>query len=150
MAIDVDEMIEQGMTADEIRDIRDKVENKPYRKQGRYGNVARRTEYNGVMYDSKAEASQACELDVEMQQGRIAWWIRQVTIALGPDFKTRVDFLVCVRWNYIHDLPGVYAVEVKGVEAREFKKVRKLWPKYGPFPLHIVKRGDVEIIKGKQ
>lgn len=139
MAID-----EARMTPDEL---------KAYgtaKKKGRYGNVAKRTEYKGIKYDSQLEASYACELDVEQQQGRIRWVLRQVAIPLGPDFRTRVDFVVGERLCEYDYLAKVTAHEVKGVETREFAKVRKLWPKYGPFDLIVIKRGEVEIIEGKK
>ncbi len=139
--------IDRELTAEEAAWLK----GKPYRK-GRYGNVARKTEYKGVKYDSQLEASQACELDVELQQGRVDWWLRQVTIPLGPDFKTRVDFLVakpivCQNSNVA---THIFAIEVKGFETREFAKVRRLWEKYGPFDLKIVKKNSEETITGKQ
>ena len=132
MAIDWDKA---NVTAEEI-----------FRKQRQNKYRAKRTEYGGVMYDSKAEAEYAERLDRQQFVGVICWWLRQVTIPLGPDFSTRVDFLVA-DFNGLNRT--VYAVEIKGVETREFKRVRKLWPKYGPFPLRIVKKGNVELIGGK-
>ncbi len=113
------------------------------KKKGRYGNVARRTEYKGIMYDSKAEAAHAANLDSDE---RVIWWLRQVTIPLGPDFSTRVDFVVGLDWA--QNAFRVRAEEIKGVETREFAKVRKLWRKYGPFDLIVIKRGEIEIIEG--
>lgn len=150
MAIDVDEMIDQGMTTDEIRHIRDKVENHPYAKQPRKSKYnARRTEYNGVMYDSKAEAEEAAALDLDMRKGHLAWWLRQVWIPLGSDFRTRVDFVVGYRHASLYGFLRVYAKEIKGAETREFRKVRELWPKYAPFSLLIVKGGKTEVIPGR-
>ena len=99
---------------------------------------AQRTQYNGEWYDSKAEAEYAAQLDCNPS---VQWRLRQVVIPLGQDFKTRVDFVVGAM--------SVAAHEVKGVETLEFAKVRKLWPKYGPFDLHIIKGGNVEVIHGK-
>jgi hypothetical protein len=121
-------------------------------KRGRYGGVAQRTEYNGRKYDSKAEAEYAAQLDAMKAAGEIAWWLPQVSVPLGPDFKTRVDFQVAYIFTSM-SIPGplliVEAHEVKGKETREFAKVRKLWPKYAPFPMHVIKKGNVEIIEGK-
>lgn len=105
---------------------------------------AQRTEYDGVMYDSKAEAAHAAELNANPF---VKWWLRQVWVPLGPDFGTRIDFLVAL---YAGKVVKVVGEEVKGVETAQFRKVRKLWPKYGPFLLHIVKKGIVEVIEGKQ
>ena len=121
------------------------------RKPNRYGNRAQRTVYNGVAYDSKAEAEWAAELDFRVLSGQldVHAWIRQVIIPLGQDFKTRVDFLV-------FGAPGrCHAEEVKGKETDKFKKtVRRLWPKYGPCDLHVLKKQGTtwhrEVIPGKQ
>ena len=111
---------------------------------------AKPTVYNGVRYDSKAEARYAGMLDDSKAAGGPVWeWWRQVKIPLGPDFSTRVDFLVAEIYTSQHiagPLVTFHAVEVKGKETREFVKVRKLWPKYVRYPLHIVKGINVEII----
>ena len=97
-----------------------------HKRKGRYGNVAKRTEYNGVIYDSKAEAEHAQWLDWQVERGSVAWWLRQVfSSAPEPDFKTRVDFLVATQMAISFSV-AIEAHEVKGVEAREFKRVRKL------------------------
>lgn len=115
-----------------------------FRRGNKYDAV--RTEYNGVTYDSKAEARQALELDFELKCKFITSWERQVTICLGKDFKTRVDFVV-------DGLGGLHAREVKGVETPQFKTVRRLWKKYGPFPMVILKRKGNgwtrEVVNGK-
>jgi len=123
--------------------------------KGRYGGVAQRTEYGGRVYDSRAEAEYAAQLDMMKAASEIAWWLPQVPIPLGPDFKTRVDFLVAKLTTVIcfgglasHWALVIEAHEVKGKETREFAKVRKLWTKYGEFPLHVIKKGNVEIIEG--
>lgn len=117
------------------------------RKRNRFGNVAQKTVYNGVTYDSKMEAVWADHLDTEIRFGTILCWWRQITVPLGPDFKSRVDFMVFTA-------PGVCHVEeVKGVETARFKTVRRLWPKYGPCELHVMtKKGKTwhrEVIPGK-
>jgi hypothetical protein len=76
----------------------------------------------------------AQELATLVSAGSLVNYERQVPIALGDDFGTVVDFLV-------HETDDIrYAEEVKGYETREFKRVRKLWAKYGPCPLKILKR----------
>jgi hypothetical protein len=89
-------------------------------------------------------------LDDSKAVGGPVWeWWRQVKIPLGPDFSTRVDFIVAEIYTSQHiagPLVTFYAAEVKGKETREFAKVRKLWPKYVRYPLHIVKGINVEII----
>lgn len=151
--IDYSNLASHGMTDDEMRELRLRLGPRPYVKKGRYGNVAKRTEYGGVLYDSKAEAHYAANLDIEVAAGTVSLWLRQVTVPLGPDFRTRVDFMVIMPiWmaHFPNENQRVKFVEVKGVETREFRKARKLWSKYVPFPLHVIKRGEVEIIEGKQ
>ncbi len=92
------------------------------------------TRYNGVRYDSIAEADYAALLDIWMIGEHILGWLRQVTFQLGPDFKARVDFLV------IDNDMRCVAHEVKGHETKQFKTVRRLWPKYAPCNLVIAKR----------
>lgn len=109
---------------------------------------AQPTVYNGVRYDSKAEAKYAESLDLLLENGDIDWWLRQVTIALGvPENKYRVDFVVRCSMNRSgHDDVGVWAVDVKGVETATFRRNARLWARYGPFDLKIVKGGKVDRI----
>lgn len=104
------------------------------RRFNKYGAV--KTEYRGVKYDSKAEARYAMRLDLLVRANEIHSWQRQVTIQLGPDFTTKVDFLVFTKYG------AVEAHEVKGVETPRFRDVRRLWAKYGPCTLVIVKGSD--------
>ncbi len=108
---------------------------------------AKRTEYNGVMYDSAMEASEAARLDGQLGAGTIDWWLKQVWVPLGPDFRTRIDFLVGVTLHGVGF--RVHGIEVKGVETPEFKRVRKLWPKYGPFSLLVRAKKNGGWIEGK-
>jgi len=90
-------------------------------------------QYNGVTYHSKAEAIRAQQLDLLVRGGEIVRWDRQVAIQLGDDFHTVVDFVIV-------DKDGrTYAEEIKGFETKQFKTVRRLWMKYGPFPMRIMK-----------
>lgn len=117
-------------------------------KRNRLGNVAQRTVYNGVTYDSKIEAEWAAILTLEERGGMIHAWYRQATLSLGPDFKTRVDFLVFTASGVCH------VDEVKGKETERFKTVRRLWLKYGPCEMRVrtkrSKSWHCEVIPGKQ
>jgi hypothetical protein len=93
------------------------------------------TVYRGWRFDSKAEAEYAKVLDALKGNLHVLWWLRQVPIDLNEDDRYKVDFLVCY-----HD-GTLEAVEVKGMETDRFRRVRRLWLKYGPFPLKIVKKG---------
>lgn len=115
---------------------------KTARKPSKYRAV--KTEYNGVLYDSKAEAAYAEHLDLLARAGGIAWWIRQPTFRLGcPENVYKPDFLVVTD-------AGVYVVDVKGVETSKFKKDRRLWAKYGPCRLVIVKGKKSEYVDPEQ
>lgn len=93
--------------------------------------------YGNVLYDSKAERCRAEDLDLQIASGLIKCWDRQVRIQLGPDFHTVVDFAVENRDGRKH------VEEVKGVETQRFKLVRRLWLKYGPCPMLILKRTNI-------
>lgn len=98
---------------------------------------------DGIVYHSKAEMLMAQRLTVEKECGAIHCFARQVKVQLGPDFKTIVDFMVNEGFK------DQYAVEVKGVETPTFKTVKRLWQKYVPCPMHIVKRGKTaKVIEG--
>ena len=91
----------------------------------------RRT-YNGVVYASLTEARRAQVLDGG-SLCEILWWIGQPLFRLGcPENIYRADFLVV-------GLNGVWVEDVKCRETREFRRNVKLWRKYGPCELRVVK-----------
>lgn len=55
---------------------------------------ARRTEYNGRVYDSAHEAEVAQQMDFRLRAGDIRGWIPQVEFALPGGVKYRADFVV--------------------------------------------------------
>ncbi len=98
---------------------------------------ARRTEYNGVVYDSKAEASFAQCLDLlshaESPMCRVAWWIRQVKFYFPEPWGShRVDFLVHYSLDDTWDL-----IEVKGKETPDGKRRRKALEHYLGFKIRV-------------
>ena len=118
------------------------------RKPSKYR--AQRTEYNGRWYDSMAEALHAEQLDMCMKAGIIAWWLPQVPIMIGEpgiDKPYRVDFLVaeCPTFG---GLVEVHAEDVKGADTVSFRRHVKQWRLRGPFPLHVIRGDDTEIIEG--
>lgn len=94
---------------------------------------AKKAEYRGESYDSLAEAAYARHLDAEIERGAILWYLRQPKFSLGvPENVYRPDFLVIAEaW--------VAADDVKGTETAKFRRDRKLWLKYGPCPLRVVR-----------
>lgn len=111
----------ERITAEEYR----RLKGKP--KRNKYG--AKRTEYRGVRYDSKAEARFAMTLDCDKIAAPI--WFRQVPVQLDA-LSYRVDFLVIRNWG------AVDAYDVKGVETQRFRDIKKLWARHGPCPLIVV------------
>lgn len=87
-------------------------------------------------YPSLAQRDRAAELHLLVDAGDIFAVIPEVKMPLGEDFATTVDFLV-IGDDRQYD---IWVEEVKGVETREFRKVRKLWPKYAWCPMVIMKR----------
>lgn len=88
--------------------------------------------YRGRLYASKVERLYAEYLDDLVRTGVVHWWLRQVPIDLGEDDTYRVDFVT------MDD--NVIAIDVKGHETAEFRRHKRLWRKYGPFPLWIIRR----------
>lgn len=121
-------------------------------KQHKY--LAKPFEHNGRKYPSTAQAERAMALDGMVDAGWISWYLEEVPFMLGPDTKYRVDFLVfkslgedCSETKS-DSLCLVHAEDVKGFETMAFKKIRKLWAKYGPCELWVIKKGKVEIVEG--
>ena len=104
-------------------------------KRNKYN--AKPTQYRGWRFDSKAEANYARQLDIYQETGVISFWLRQTPIDLTENDRYRPDFLVV-------DATGdIYVVDVKGAETESFRRIRRLWLKYGPVPLKIVKKGRI-------
>ena len=107
----------------------------------KYG--AKKTEYGGVLYDSKAEAAHALRLDLLKAAGVVRGWERQVPIMVGEpgiDRPWKIDFVV----DYV--VEGKIAEEVKGFETTHFRRQKRQWAKRGPFPLHVIKGKTVKVI----
>ena len=98
---------------------------------------AKPTIYRGWRFDSKAEAAYAKHLDDQIKLGVVAFWLRQTPFDLTEDDRYRADFMVFETGS------EMYAVDVKGAETESFRRVRRLWLKYGQVPLKIVKRGRI-------
>tara|TARA_R110002012_G_scaffold79909_3_gene202945 strand:+ start:243 stop:629 length:387 start_codon:yes stop_codon:yes gene_type:complete len=98
---------------------------------------AKPTVYRGWRFDSKAEASYAMALDRDVADGSVSFWMRQVAFDLTEDDRYRADFVV------FKSNGEVYAIDVKGAETESFRRIRRLWLKYGPMPLKVVKRGRI-------
>ena len=69
---------------------------------------ARRTEYNGRFYASKAEANYAWHCDLAKKVGRVQFWLRQVPFDIPGHSRYYLDFMV------FEPEGKVIFVEVKG------------------------------------
>ncbi len=106
--------------------------------QSKYRNV--RTEYNGVAYASKAEATRAYELDLMVKADRIAWWIGQPKFRLGCPENVYVADALVIGYGEL------WVEDVKGVMTAKFRRDVKLWRSYGPCELRVIKGKKSEII----
>ena len=98
----------------------------------RYSNKynAKKTEYNGIKYDSKFEAGVARDLDLMLKAGEIKEWERQYRIECipynchgDPVLKCKVTHKVDFR---LHNLDGSFTLmEAKGFESDDYKMRRK-------------------------
>ena len=78
----------------------------------KYG--AKRCEYNGYIYMSKAEAAQAAELDLLLKAGEIKAWERQVKVPPMVNGRRVANYFVDFL---IHHNDGTREfLEVKGME----------------------------------
>lgn len=94
--------------------------------------------WNGKAYDSRAECEYAQILSVKLEAGAVLEVVEQPKVMLG-DLKYFADFLVIEKDRQFY-------IDVKGMETATFKRVKKLWPKYGRLPLHIIKKVRLEFV----
>jgi hypothetical protein len=103
---------------------------------------AKPTVYNGVRYDSKAEAERAKYLDSAITGIREHWWIAQPKFRLGcPENVYVADFLVCSSGK-------VHVEDVKGMMTPKFRRDMKLWQRYGPCQLWVITKGKIQHVNG--
>lgn len=106
------------------------------RKPHKYG--AKRCNYAGNQYDSRAEADIAAELDLSVRVGAILGYKRQVTVPLVVNGKRvtsmRVDFVLELKDGSLEYL------EVKGFATPEWLIKRKLFEALYPDRVYTVRR----------
>lgn len=111
---------------------------------------ARRTEYDGIVYDSMLEAQVAERLDTLMsdrQSIHIVFWQRQIPYELIPRHGKdravvyKADFWVLVIDGDNDDDEGkVLIIEVKGYETAVWNLKRKLF-------LHLYPEADLRVVR---
>ena len=90
-------------------------------------------EFDGKIYDSRAEMERAKHWRTMLESGSVQAVFEQVRMSLGIRENIYVaDFLIVAHGN-------VFAEDVKGTETPAFRKVKKLWQRYGRLPLCVVK-----------
>lgn len=92
-------------------------------KRPKYGN--RKTEVDGVVYDSAREAKRHSELALMQKSGEILSWAEQVVFLLPGGIKYRADFVILNK-------DGTWAVEdAKGMRTKEYKLKKRLMAAMG-------------------
>jgi hypothetical protein len=95
---------------------------------------AKRTEYNGRKYASKAEARFAAKLHERQKAGEVIGWAEQVPWYLPGGIRYVLDFLV------FESDGSVRAVEIKGFQTPTWKLKAKLMAEAYPWlPIEIVR-----------
>lgn len=90
----------------------------PKENKSKYNN--RKTEYDGVTYDSKKEAQRAAELNLMMKSGEILTLARQVRYRLARGVEYIADFVYTTK-------DGDCVIEdVKGFKTHVYKMKKKL------------------------
>lgn len=98
---------------------------------------AKDRKYRNRTYHSKGEMEHARRLDLMVGAGEIRWWARQVPVDLTDDDCARIDFMVVDKDG------AVRFDEYKGVDTTEWKRIKRLWVRHGPAPLHVIRKGGV-------
>ena len=91
-----------------------------------------RTEFDGIRFDSKKEASYYADLTLRQKAGEVTFFLRQVPLHLPGRVKYIVDFLE------FHSNGEVHFVDVKGFETPEFKVKKRLVEAIYPVLIEVV------------
>lgn len=107
-----------------------------------------RTEYNGITYDSKAEARYAQELDLQQKETKqsgsygLVFWLRQVPFTLPAGVIYRVDFVEFYGVWLEMKFPAIDLIlftDVKGMDTPVSKLKRKQVENLYPVRIQVVK-----------
>lgn len=100
---------------------------------------AKKTEYDGITFDSKLEGDFYLHLKLQQRAGIVLFFLRQVPIHLPGGTKLIVDFQVFYTDGSCRFL------DTKGVEAPEFLiKKREVEHQY-PFEIDVVRKNDFNL-----
>lgn len=95
----------------------------------------RKTEVDGIVFDSQLEANRYCELKLLKESGEINGFGRQPSFVLDEGgTRYRPDFIVCGKDGQIH------VEDAKGHETAVFRMKQRQWNAVYPWlPLKIIK-----------
>jgi hypothetical protein len=105
----------------------------PGNRRRKYGNV--RTEFNGEVFDSKAEAADDQRFRLLEAAGDIGGYARQVSIPLRArkGVRMRLDFMVnrrrphtCTKCGNVDHITGLVLLDRKGVVTRDWENKRRI------------------------
>ena len=120
----------ERMSAEEYRKLM-KLDAPP-QKRSKYNN--KKTEVDGIVFDSKAEAKRFQELKLLQEAGEIQGFGRQPSFIVRPSIRYIPDFIVCGRDGEI------WVEDVKGVETDTFKLKQTMWEDSFPWlELRLIK-----------
>jgi len=94
---------------------------------------AKRTERDGIKFDSKLEARYYSKLKIAQESGDLVFFLRQVPFHLPGGVRYVVDFQ-----EFWAD-GEVKFTDVKGMETAEFKTKKKLVESLYPITINVVK-----------
>lgn len=94
---------------------------------------AKSVEYDGIRFDSKAEARYYLGLKTRVLAGDVVFFLRQIPIHLPGKTKLVIDFVE------FHADGTVHFVDVKGMETETFKLKRRQVEALYPFEIELVK-----------
>jgi hypothetical protein len=104
---------------------------------------AKRTEIDGITFDSIAEGEYYLHLKKQLKEGEIKWFELQPSFELQEGFRKTGKFIRPIVYVadfevYRHD-GSVEIIDVKGFETADFKIKRKLFEKKYPYTLTLMK-----------
>jgi hypothetical protein len=94
---------------------------------------AKRTDFNGRTYASKAEAHYAAGLELRKQAGDVLFYLEQVPVRLPGKTKYVVDFLE------FHADGTVHFVDVKGMQTETFRLKKRMVEELYPIEIEVVR-----------
>lgn len=93
---------------------------------------AKRTDYDGIRFDSKKEAQYYAKLKMRVSVGQVLFFLRQTAFHLPGGVKYSVDF------TEFHADGTVHFVDVKGMKTKEFILKKKMVEDLYPVEIEVV------------